>query len=59
MDEEITFQVYSNSLGFIAIDSNGNEGYGDTADAAIADLQLAYDDANFEVFDFTFTPEGE
>lgn len=59
MDEEVTFTVYSNSLGFIAVDSNGNEGYGDTAEAAVADLQLSYDDADFEVCDFSFTLEGE
>lgn len=53
----INFQVYENSTGFIAIDTNGNCGYGNSVDAAIADLQLAYDDSELEVYDLEFTLE--
>ena len=57
MNDEVTFVVTECSLGFTAKDSNGNVGFGSSVDEAIADLQLAYDDADFDVCDFVFTPE--
>ena len=53
----IDYMVYQNSTGFVAMASDGNCGYGDSTDAAIADLQLCYDDADFDVFDFVFEAE--
>lgn len=54
---KVIFQIFENSLGFCAIDSNGNCGYGNSTSEAIADLQLAYDDAEMEVFNLEFYPE--
>lgn len=53
----IEFMVYQQGAEFTAIASDGNVGFGPTAEAAIADLQLCYDDAEFDVFDLVF--EGE
>lgn len=51
------FQIFQNAIGFIALADDGNCGYGSSVDEAIADLQLAYDDADFEVYDFVFEAE--
>lgn len=55
--DKVSFIVYENDLGFIALDSNQNAGYGNSTEEAIADLQLSYDESDFDVDEFVFTLE--
>lgn len=57
MDEEVVFRVFGGGIGYCAMDSNGNSGFGATPAEAIADLQLAYDSADFDVLDLVFTED--
>lgn len=52
--DEVTFEVYQNETGFIALDDLDNVGYGDTAQAAIDDLVQSYGDVEVDVFDIVF-----
>lgn len=52
--DEVTFEVYQNETGFIALDDLDNVGYGDTAQAAIDDLLESYEDVDVETFNVTF-----
>ena len=52
--ESIAFEIYESSIGFYAIDSNKNVGFGSTGEEAIADLLLSYDDVDIDVEGFEF-----
>lgn len=61
-DGERTFHIVEADGGFYARANDGNIGFGMSEAEAIADLQLSYDDAdfdvdNFEVFDIVFSAD--